>query len=77
MILNFFGIFSDIFLQLENVGIFHKTPKSAAKHINDIWDNIDQWWLESETIKAKQSYCQNFANNPKHTIQKISQALML
>ena len=28
---------------LKSVGIFHNSPESAAKHMTNIWDNVDDW----------------------------------
>ena len=60
--------FNPIFNELEKVGIFHKSPNSAANHINEVWDNIDKWWNSPKVIfvlsKFKDQYCRtDYSNN--------------
>ena len=33
-----------IFSELERVKIFHSNPESAARHIQNIWSDVDEWW---------------------------------
>ena len=35
--------------ELKNVKIFHDNPYSAAEHINNIWNNVDDWWQDIKT----------------------------
>ena len=51
--------------ELERVGIFHHTPKSAAEHINRIWDNVNQWWFSSDVQNAINIFIDQFARPPK------------
>ena len=41
-----------IFDGLEDVGVFHSSPTSAAQHLNQIYDNIDEWWSQTIVQKA-------------------------
>jgi putative transferase (TIGR04331 family) len=41
---------------LEDVGIFHRSPESASRHISSIWSNIDDWWFDNETQKAVSNF---------------------
>lgn len=49
------------FEDLKRVGIFHKTPESAAAHVNMIWDDVDAWWKSFEVqevlVRFKKQYC--------------------
>ena len=38
------------FDDLKKVGIFHESPESAARHVTEVWDNIDGWW-ESQSVR--------------------------
>ena len=49
------------FDMLKLVGILHDTPKSAADHINAIWEDVGLWW-ESDILQCtletfKRRYC--------------------
>jgi len=46
---------------LRLVGVLHSDPVSAAKHVNEIWDNIDLWWWATDTQDAVNLFCNEFA----------------
>ncbi len=53
------------FLILENVGIFHASPESAAKKVNEVWDDVDAWWKSEDVQRARQYFCNKYAkDNP-------------
>ena len=60
------------FDELERSGIFHKTSKSAASHINHIWEDVDDWWYSHETQETRRNFCKVFADNSKNKIDKLS-----
>ncbi|MDF1795456.1 MAG: LIC12162 family protein [Coxiellaceae bacterium] len=39
------------FDELERVGVFHKSPISAAQHVVDVWDSVESWW-SSEAVQC-------------------------
>jgi putative transferase (TIGR04331 family) len=45
------------FDQLESVGVFHKTPESAAKHLTKIWNQVDEWWESGPVQRIKNEFC--------------------
>ena len=49
------------FEDLCKVGIFHKTPESAVKKVNEIYRNPQKWWHSSEVQEAKNKFCHRFA----------------
>jgi putative transferase (TIGR04331 family) len=52
------------FDQMSAAGLYHDCPKSAALHINSIWDNVDAWWNKDVTIYARKLFCEKFARAP-------------
>ena len=46
---------------LEKNLISFNNPEDAAKHINEIWDNIDEWWLQKSVKltldKLRDTFC--------------------
>ena len=58
--------------RLINAGILHYNPKSAAKHLINIWDNIDSWWLSDNVQAAKNHFCQNFSFKVNQPVFKLS-----
>ena len=50
---------------LKSVGIFHNSPEGAAKHMTNIWDNVDNWWLSESVQNARVIFCNQFSKIPK------------
>ncbi len=48
--------------KLERVGILHKSGQDAANFINDLKNNIEEWWSSSETMDARSCFKKNYAN---------------
>jgi len=46
--------------------IVHYSPESAAEHLNEIHENIDEWWNKSDVQKAKEEFVYNFARGDKN-----------
>jgi len=46
---------------LYKVGVFHKSPESAANKINQIYQDPLSWWLSPEIQKAREKYCLRYA----------------
>lgn len=59
------------FRLLSSVGIFHKTPKSAAQQMINIWDDTDAWWYSSETQNARKKFCRQFSYDNHNLIEDL------
>ena len=57
----------DIFKDMKRVGIFHDSPISAASHLNDKWEDIDDWWNEKDVLEIKKEFLFKFARNTNLT----------
>ncbi|WP_158999128.1 LIC12162 family transferase [Pigmentibacter ruber] len=53
----------DYYTELEKVGIYHRTPESAAKKINEIYCAIETWWNSKEVQNARLSFIENYAKS--------------
>ena len=40
------------FEELERVNVFHRSPESAARHIQAIWNDVNTWWKSIELQEA-------------------------
>ena len=49
------------FDMLREAGILHDTPESAAKKVNEIYNDPQSWWDQSEVQEAKDEFCHQFA----------------
>ena len=49
------------FEDMVRVGIFHNSPESAARKVNEICQDPMPWWLSPEVQEAKNRFCDRFA----------------
>lgn len=63
------------FNELKEVGIFHETPESAAKHVAKIWDDVESWWESSEVRHTVKRFCDNYAHLPDDYLKQLESAL--
>jgi putative transferase (TIGR04331 family) len=59
---------------LVDVGIIHFSPESAAKKINQIWDDVDTWWRCTTVQIAREQFCNEYARStdtPIRTLRRI------
>ena len=54
-----------IFDALHCAGIFHSTPQSAASKVNEIYQDVQAWWMLPEVQDAKNKFCDQFANTSR------------
>ncbi len=64
---------------LVDVGILHLSSISAAKKINQVWNNIDSWWMLRSVQKVRIKFCNRYSrisNNPAIQLKKIFSKLV-
>ena len=62
----YFDVYADkYFDELKNVGIIFHDPLKAAKKINEIWQDIDNWWNQEKIQKARKKWCYQYARTNK------------
>ena len=59
------------FKKLKEANIFHSSPVSAANHVNYIWNNVDKWWQNKKTQKAKDDFCLNFSKIEEENVLNL------
>lgn len=64
-----------VFDALEQVGIFHRTPESAASFINSIWDDVDGWWNSPTTVDARKQFTDQYARTVSNPVRFLAKAL--
>ena len=64
-----------VFLSLEQAGVFHRTPESAASFINSIWDDVDGWWSSPATLEARKHFTDQYARTVSNPIRFLARAL--
>ncbi len=58
------------FEALCDVDIFHKTPESAAKHLNKVYEKIDDWWDNRDLQMARQNFVDRYAFCPEDGLDR-------
>tara|TARA_X000000950_G_C13910764_1_gene658914 strand:+ start:2759 stop:4564 length:1806 start_codon:yes stop_codon:yes gene_type:complete len=61
---------------LADVGIIHFSAISAAEKINEIWDNVENWWDQSNLQKARQEFCHRYAKKSQNPVTELKQILL-
>jgi len=56
---------------LADVGIVHLSPESAAKKVNQIWDDIDKWWWSSTVQVAREQFCNEYARTTETPVRHL------
>lgn len=59
---------------LVDAGVIHLTPKSAADKVNEIWNDVDNWWNQADVQEARKQFCDRYAktnNNPITALKRI------
>ena len=64
-----------VFLSLEQAGVFHRTPESAASFINSIWDDVDGWWSSPATLEARKHFTDQYARTVSSPVRFLEKAL--
>jgi putative transferase (TIGR04331 family) len=49
------------FQTLRDAGILYKDPVSAARKVNEIFDNPEVWWLSDKVQDVRKEFCSRFA----------------
>jgi len=56
---------------LVNSGIVHLSPLSAADHISNVWENVEQWWMSGIVQSARKEFCDRYARDSKSPAKDI------
>ncbi len=61
---------------LADVGIIHFSAISAAEKINEIWDNVENWWDQGKLQKAREKFCKRYAKKSQNPVVELKQILL-
>jgi putative transferase (TIGR04331 family) len=63
------------FKKLKSVGIFHESPEAAAKFLNKIEPDIEEWWKESKLQLIRREFCDEYVKTSKNWASEWSSFL--
>jgi len=56
---------------LKKADIFFDNPKDAAKKINEIWDNVENWWFEKERQQLVTEFCNRMCKRSENVNNEL------
>ena len=63
------------FEKLKEVKIFHDNPQSLAEHINNISNDIDEWWNNNKVKYVREEFMIKYCNNKIDSLQNIQNVI--
>ena len=60
---------------LELVKIFHRDPTSAAAHINNIYNNIDDWWNSNTVLAVRKDFCDRYCRKDSNYLETLNKIM--
>jgi putative transferase (TIGR04331 family) len=60
---------------LYDAGIIFFDSNKAADKVNDIFENIDNWWQKTEVQNARTLFCKNYARISKNLVKDLKNIL--
>ena len=61
---------------LVDAGIIHFSPESAANKVNEVWNDVNGWWLKESVQNARKQYCQKYARVSEHPVRDLKKILL-
>jgi len=58
------------FDDMVQAGVFHDNPESAAKKVNEVYEDPMTWWLSTEVQEVKNRFCHRFARTSPNWLSK-------
>ncbi len=46
---------------IHDLNVFPYYSISVAQKVNEVWNNIDEWWFSAEVQKARKIFCWKYA----------------
>ena len=56
---------SPYFEALEKAGILYQNGRDAAQKVNEVWDNVPDWWNQKVIQDARKDWCYQYARTSK------------
>ncbi len=61
---------------LKDAGIVHLTPESAARKVNEVWDDVDGWWQQDIVQDARKEFCKQYARQSQNPVRDLKKIFM-
>ena len=75
-IFGFYNMYNcKVFSTFKKVNIFFDDSKKAAKKLNSIWNNIDEWWHNKELQEVRINFCKKYSYLNNNLINEITREI--
>jgi putative transferase (TIGR04331 family) len=64
------------FADLADVGIFHGTPESAARHVSSVWNDVQAWWCSDAVVDVVATFKRRYCDDPGSVLKEVQRILM-
>jgi putative transferase (TIGR04331 family) len=61
---------------LVDAGIVHLTAKSAASKVNEVWNNVEEWWLQPAVQKIRKQFCDRYSRVSQKPVSDLKKILL-
>ena len=65
-----------LFDGLRRAGILWSNPMDAAEKVNQIWGDVEKWWLQPLIQEARLAFCSKYAKRPNDMIKDCKKSLL-
>ncbi len=59
------------FEELKHIGVFHETPESAANHVAEVWNDVNEWWNRKKVKEVIGNFKKNYCDVNPHLINNL------
>jgi len=56
---------------LVDAGILHLTASGAARHVAQIWNDVDAWWRSAPVQAARLQFCERYARRSAAPVREL------
>jgi putative transferase (TIGR04331 family) len=60
---------------LREARVFFEAPATCAAHVNEIWENVPEWWASSDVQEAVQIFRTQYAFVGPRPLRDLKRAL--
>ncbi|ARN85052.1 LIC12162 family transferase [Candidatus Nucleicultrix amoebiphila] len=72
---DFLPEFKNLLNEFHECGVFVTSAKDAAIKANDLWDNVEEWWLSSKVQNTRNKFCKLYAQTDSFYLFKWANAI--
>ena len=65
-----------VFEQLSAAGVFFDNPIEAARHVSEVWGDVDSWWNAPEVRQAVEAFAFQFCRQTPNILSEVRRVLV-